>query len=853
MQKNDEEQFVSNITLSTILIFVSVFMFEGLIGVVWLLSIPSNPGGLIFGLSLNRLLLISVPMVSLIFFLVLLVIGLFKSADFLNKIRGRFNLGISRFLLILSAILSIVSWSVLFFFNLLSFDKYQYISERSLPLVVWGIATGWTMLISLKRIFTSNHHARRAFDFKLFVPISMVILVLFSLPLATGIGLYTRDVTVNDLGIPLLEWQIIFTLGLLLILTYVQIILRDSDLFNRKTIDTIGKYLPPVFFIAIWLAAFIFWHNQPFPTNNYFAPKVLPPNFETYPFSDAERYSLDSIRIINGISSSSIISKSFHVVYLAFLNYFGNLDYQKVILGQTLILAFFPSVLFLIGKEIRGNILGLGMGIFTIFREINALQAADIANVANSKLLLSDFPSALILSLLVLFMIKWNRDPHGKFFPIIIGGILGVLILYRAQYLIFVPVFMGIAFLLFRKDFKKFILFSGVFFICLSAMVAPLLIRNHSISGIFWFDSSNYLSVFKESYVLANPENINSDYGPQDLSSSQNQSGDQPGLFQSLIRSNYLFDVPDNFFRNLISTFLIFPIRMNGSQDLQELSVIKDNFWSEANQYHSPLNLVLAVCNLVLFISGLYFLISTDWQTAISCFLIYLAQNLSSALFRFSGWRFIMPVDWMAYFIYTIGVFGIFEILGLLPVTDLKKSDREPVLSQSNLLNELKTALPFLIMFILIGSIIPIRELFPPKIQTTSKLELCATLEKRISAEKLPLIREKAVAMCADSHSTVLEGEIIYPRFFERGQGFYDNPSDVFYGKQDFSRMMFRFSTNDIMKLYIPVNMIKDNIKIPNGTPAIILAATDDLPKVQLVLLNEGKNTLLYSDELLDD
>ena len=332
-----------------------------------------------------------------------------------------------------------------------------------------------------------------------------------------------------------------------------------------------------------------------------------------------------------------------------------------MILGQTLILAFFPSVLFLIGKEIRGNILGLGLGIFAIFREINAIQASNIANVANSKLLLSDFPSTLILSVIILFILKWIRNPHGKYYPIILGGILGILILYRAQYLIFIPVFIGIAFLLYWKNYKKIILFSGIFIFCLSAIVLPMLFRNHAISGFFWFDSSDYLSGFTENYVMADPENTDSGINPQNPSLPQDQPENQSNLVQSLFRSKYLFDISDNFFRNLISTFLIFPIRIDGDQDLQELSVIKDNFWAEAYQYKAPLNLLFAIFNLVLLITGLYLFISADWKIAFSCIMIYLTQNLSSALFRFSGWRFIMPVDWMVLFIYIIGIFGSFE------------------------------------------------------------------------------------------------------------------------------------------------------------------------------------------------
>ena len=851
MQKlNENKSLEKNQRLSFVILFSTLFI-EGLFCVVWLLSIPSSPGGLIFGLSLNRLLLISVPLVSSLFFLALLSLSFIKATAFIKKLKEFINKKISRSIFIFAVILSIFSWCVLFFFNLLNYGKFQYISERSLPLIVWGVLTGLTVLVFFRFSQKGESAIDPAFNLKLFLPISIILLVLFSLPPLTGIGLYTRDVTVNDLGIPLLEWQIIFTLGLLLILSYAKMIFIGSNLFNKEKIEEIQKFLPIILFAAFWLSAFIFWLYQPLPTNNYFAPRVLPPNFETYPFSDAERYSLDSIRIIKGITSNFIISKPFHAIYLAILNYFGNLNYQGVILGQTLVLAFFPSVLFLIGKEIRGNIVGLGLGIFAIFREINAIQASNIANVANSKLLLSDFPSTLILSIIILFALKWIRNPHGRYYPIILGGILGMLILYRAQYLIFIPVFISIAFLLYWKNHKKILLFSSIFILCLSAIVLPLLFRNQSISGLFWFDSSDYLSGFTENYVMADPENFNSGINPQTSSLPHNQPENQSNLIQSIIRSGYMFDITDNFFRNLISTFLIFPIRIDGNQDLQELSVIKDNFWAEAFQHNRQFNLLIAFFNLILLITGLYLFISADWKIALSCILVYLTQNLSSALFRFSGWRFIMPVDWMVYIIYLIGLLGLIEFLRLIPRTGQKSKISMPGPMDFNFKKEMKTSLPFFIFFLMIGSILPIRELFPTYHRAMSKSEICSYLEKNISTNKYPLVREKVILLCDDENSIALEGEMIYPRFFERGQGFYDIPADVFYGKQDFSRLMFRFSTDDILKLYIPLSEIGENIQIANGSPAFILAASDQLPKIQLIVLKERKDILFYSDELL--
>jgi len=846
---NNEEREKDHHSLLPVL-FAALF-FEGLFCVVWLLSIPSSPGGLIFGLSFNRLLLLLLPFFSSFFFLVLFLWCSFRASTFWKLFRALFSRKLAEILFIFSAVVSIASWCVLFFFNLLNYAKYQYLSERSLPLVAWGVLTGFTLLVSFQFPQKRNSSPRRNIDLRLFLPILLIILFFFSLPFFTGIGLHTRDITVNDLGVPLLEWQIVFTIGLLILFAYVRTILENQDLFNKEKIEKVHKYLPMAIFFALWFAAVILWINQPLPINNYFAPKVLPPNFETFPFSDAERYSLDSIKIINGITSNFIISKPFHAIYLAILNYFGRMNYQNVIFGQTLILAFFPSVLFLIGKEIRGNILGLGLGIFAIFRELNAIQSSNIANVANSKLLLSDFPSTLILSVIVLLTLKWIRKPQGKFYPIFLGGILGILILYRAQYLIFVPIFIVIAFMLFWKDLKRIVLFSGVFTLCLSAIILPVLLRNYSISGFFWFDSSNYLSGFKENYVLADPENVDPNFTLQNPASLQDQTQDQSSLVQSLIRSNYLFDISDNFFRNLISTFLVFPIRMDGSQDLQDLSVIKENFWSEAFQYSSQINLLIAFFNLGLLIIGIYLFFSTDWKVAISCMLIYVSQNLSSALFRFSGWRFIMPVDWIVLFIYIIGIFGLFRALRLLPWTDQIIKISKPVPANVKVMKELKTAIPFLVVFLLIGSILPIRELFPANDHNISKSELCGYLETNISREKFPQVREKAILLCKDESSTVLEGEMFYPRFFERSQGFFDNPKDVFYGKQDFSRLMFRFAADDILKLYIPLSKLNENIRIANGSTAVILAKTDQLPKIQLVLLKERKDILLYSDELI--
>jgi hypothetical protein len=471
------------------------------------------------------------------------------------------------------------------------------------------------------------------------------------------------------------------------------------------------------------LAALIIWIKLPLPNNNYFAPEKLPPNFETYPFSDAEKYSLEGQRIISGAIDGFIISKPLHAVFLAFTHSIGGLDYEKVILVQTLILALFPAILYLIGKEIHSNILGLGMGLLAIFREVNAIQASDIANVSNSKLLM-----------------------------------LGALALYRAQYLIFLPFFIIMAFILYRKEWRSILVFSCLFLVCLSSTILPVLIRNYSISGAFWFDSPDYMSSFRDNYIYAGEENMNPDDIDPGASTAEPQLLRFFNSLRFILKSGYAYDVADNISRNMISTFLIFPIRYDGKQTLRELSIIEDNFWAEAYSYNEPSNLIIAIINLLFLVFGLSSLFKNNRKIGYSCIAFYVFINISSSLFRFSGWRFIMPVDWLIYLIFLLGFFGISNFLHLIPknifieVEDISKMEKPSVdfSFQKNL--------TYILLFLLIGSIIPLRELFPVNYQTREKSEICENIDELISNDKYKTLEEKAIIFCQDGVFTTVPG-----------------------------------------------------------------------------------------------
>jgi hypothetical protein len=825
---------------------LSIISIEGLICIIWLLLIPKDTGGIFFGFSLRRLLLVSIPL----FFTILSLAILFlrkKNPLYFNNFIARLNFkNTLKFIYPFTVILSIITWSSLFFYHLLNYEINPFINQRLLPISVWINITSLSLIIILTKIFGKKEEKHKHLKIISLLPFFLLAIILFGIIYLTGLGLYTKDVTVNDLAVPLLEWQIIYICGLMIIIIFTKNGFEKINILQKEKRARFLVHLSLLIFIFLWLTASVIWIKLPLPNNNYFAPEKLPPNFETYPFSDAEKYSLEGQRIISGAIDGFIISKPLHAVFLAFTHSIGGLDYEKVILVQTLILALFPAILYLIGKEIHGNILGLGMGLFAIFREVNAIQASDIANVSNSKLLMSDFPSTLILSILILITIKWIKKPDGKYFAVLLGGILGALALYRAQYLIFLPFFITMAFILYRKEWRSILVFSCLFLVCLSSTILPVLIRNYSISGTFWFDSPDYISSFRDNYVYAGEDKTNSNDIHPSASTAEIQLSRFLNSLRFLLKSGYAYDIADNFSRNIISTFLIFPVRFDGKQTLRELSLIEDNFWAEAYSYNEPLNLIIAITNLLFLVFGLSSLFMNNRKIGYSCIAFYVLINISTSAFRFSGWRFIMPVDWIIYLIYLLGFISILNYLHLIPQNNLIEVEDIPKQKKSSIDFNHQKNLTFILLFLLIGSLIPLRELFPVNYQTREKSEICENIDELISNDKYKKLKENAMIFCQDDSSFAVEGNIIHPRFFHRGQGFYDRPGDVFFGKQDFSRLVFRVLSEDARKMYIPVDDLKKDEILPNGAHAIILAKIDELPEAQFLVLTDGKQIHLY-------
>ncbi len=173
-----------------------------------------------------------------------------------------------------------------------------------------------------------------------------------------------------------------------------------------------------------------------------------------------------------------------------FIHALAGQDYNQVILVQMIVLACFPAVLYLLGKEFGSRPAGIMLALLTIFREIHSIQAAPFTrSVANVKLYFSEIPTALGLSLFLLFCVRWmKRREQPGLNPLLAGGMLGITMLIRTQSLAVLPFVLLFALVTVWPDWKKLLLPAALLIAGLVVTVAPWLWRNYQITNAVVFD-----------------------------------------------------------------------------------------------------------------------------------------------------------------------------------------------------------------------------------------------------------------------------------------------------------------------------------------------------------------------------
>ena len=559
-----------------------------------------------------------------------------------------------------------------------------------------------------------------------------------------------------------------------------------------------------VIFLLLWILASWLWLAEPIhPT--YFAPKPRLPNFEVYPYSDAGNYDLTAQYLLAGNGIPGIAKRPLYSTFLAGLHALSGYNYQMVTSLQVIVLALIPALLYLLMRRIHYPMTGVFLALLIILRERNAIAISGIANISHSKLLMTDMPTLLGVVLLTLILTLWFESPERRqIYALMAGGIIGLWILVRLQFFVLILPVLILIFFVFIKQPKTMVKFALIFLLGTLLAITPWLIRNWQLTGYLALDSPGQVG------------DLASRYQDEPLTgtiSLQNQENEGE-FFQRMTGSTlgYVLTKPDkvfgftaeHFLHNLVTTLFALPVSYplvdNGIEFYN-----KYPYWRETNQ--PPEKLWEQCCSLIPYIStdvpfwqgwngkfttearvpilvnllivaiGIAAAYRQKHMIALIPLAVYLGYDLSNALIRSSGWRFILPVDWVILFYYSIGLIQltIWAASFFQPILfsrwlnpeNIPAENNQPV-STSSL--PLKSIAAVSLVILILGSAISIGEgLVPIKYRSADISKIISTLSDK-DLSKYDLTAEKLKSFLETRGGHAIFGRVLSPKFFLAGE-----------------------------------------------------------------------------------
>lgn len=758
--------------------------FESLIAALWLLLIPSEGG-----LSPARLAVLSI-------IIALLAAGMFGWHLTRRKLHGMQALVNARNITISSLLFLTFG---LFLFLLRYFDP-----ERSLPYYERIGPLFWLLFFLAAQTAAFFLFLKNGFNPRVFSGLKQALLpfgallVIFAFVSISKIGLKADTAYWGEPGVPMQMWQFVLAIAFGFIVSQ-----------RAKTKRFADVILP----VLIYAAAIALWLGVPVKVlqNSFYSP-ITPPAYQPFPYSDAGFYdSLAQSLLIGADYFGSIPPRPLYVTFLAFLHLLAGQNYHVIIAGQTLVLALFPVFLYFLGKRIHSPAAGVIAALFAIFRELVALWVSSNIRVSNSKMLTTDFPTALGIALLC-FVIIWWLQRRDFTSTIIAGCMFGLLLLFRTQSLLVLPFVFLLAWFAYQKKAREWMISGFVFGFAMALVVLPWLLHNRSITGKLTFDDPRQMAVIYSQYSFE---------GNLDLSQFDPET-DRVG--ERII--SFTLENPA-FVANFIAAHMI-NTEISG---LLSLPLIEryDGLFAPVNLYWPAWNGQLEAYNVLLVILYLAFIslgLGRAWHTLGWTGLVPLAFNLgyalSNGISRFSGWRYNLPVDWIIYFYAALGIAEALRLAALSFNSSQKiENESNPLQFQSviSFSNVRLYHAAFTAAFITIGAM-PWLAKGLVHYRYTSNREDLKTLLISAGYEENALDQ-----FLAQPDAVIYEGRMLYPRLYRKNEGISSANPWAAYQIRDFARIGFLL-IND--KSRSVIFRTRDLLDFHHGADVVLLGCRMD-------------------------
>jgi hypothetical protein len=765
------------------------------------------------------------------------------------------------FALALAILLLFASW-VLFFLpaeRAASFiGSYSLYLNRLRPLLFFGILFGVMSagLLIFQRYgldAKAVHGGSKVLHPTLFILI--FLLLISGLLLATGLGLGFDATIWNAPGAPVLSTQVF------LCLLFAPLVLTAGFGFRRRFPKAIlFKRLDLTLAALVWLLAAILWLHQPAqPT--YYSSILRPPNFESYPLSDAFNHDVIANNVLVGqgfhFGGLVAIRRPLYVMFLAGLEVLLGPNYDLVVSAQVIVLALFPALLYLLGTKLHNRFSGLLLGGLITFRETNSIALGHVVNMSHVKLLMADLPTALGMAALGLAAVVWLRgSPRNGVAAMLTGGLMGAFILLRSQTLTLIPFFILLAVLVWgwRGARKQALLFV----VGVALVASPWIIRNRVQMGQ-WAIEDSVVSGFLANRYRFEPGTFGlpflageteGEYYARQMASVREFALQNPGYVAGF--------AADNFVRNELLNFMVMPVSLQ-LRDL-ESHVRQLPYWPSWDGRLAAESALPMLANLFFVSLGLV----VAWRQARWVGLVPLFINigftLNLALARVSGWRYNLPVDWTALLYYALGIGQLFlwSILVLQGNSRIKKfvsslSPERIASSPQNRISRLPTKAQWVVslsaLLLLGNSFLIIEALAQPRYHKLSFQEANVILDSAGTQIGDESKKTQLEEMLTRGQLEILNGRALYPSFYRAGEGVADSDFALTM-PLDFKHVTFYLIGPEAASVVLRVDT--QQLDFPSGSDVLVLSCGDSALEAAAIVVThpDQRSELIISSDL---
>ena len=789
--------------------YIVLALLEGLATFIQLVRLPGKSAGQGFlGLSPLRLA-IATPILVLLVVFSWILIALWRRPSLYEKLVDRLN-ELARQgqiywgTLVLCGTVFAICFNLILL-NWINTDLYlKAYLDRSAPYALWGMLLCVQTAVTLRLLRHGADLQVFKVERKAMTAAVLALIVLLSLAMWIGwtrIGLAPDVGQWGEYGSPILSIQVMLALAVSTAVWWLGrrglTVLRNSRRLRFSRLS--GRSIDILVCLLLWGMAVWRWGAEPL-RPSYFSPAPAPPNYEYYPFSDAANYDYAGQSLLIGYGLENELVRPLYSFFLAVAQAFSGIGYQNALKWQIPLLALIPALLYLITRTLHSRLAGILVGLLAVIHETNSIALAGIAAVSHAKLLMSDLPTMLGIIALSAIIVLWLKDPNSrKIFPLLAGGVLALTMLIRIQVVILLPV---ILFVLAARSRKPRWLFLNTLLLSVGLLsaITPWLGRNWLVRGRFSLSEAaqtSQIGLIGQFYSLTAEEELRARLPGETDEQYASRMVDNALQFVREHPKETVRFITAHFLNNEITTLSVMPssfplvdffrrIAVGAiSGPRPDLSVywrrccsIRGYFnsrgvWKPQGS-QSTLSIFFAL--LVVAVG-----IGTVWRRDRTAGIFLLGANivysLSTALVRSSGWRFNLPVEWVGYMFYSIGLIQIC----LWGITFFK--NKLASLAENRVIAPLDSGSDYgwfpargavlggLSLFLFVAAI-PIAEFAMPKrFRDVNVQAVLSNVDEKGLLKPLGITDQTLEAFLAEDQAEALIGRGLYPRYYLAGQG----------------------------------------------------------------------------------